>query len=235
MEPINKESKTSIHFSVTYVIASQWTPEKGRALDFQKALLDNGLDFSQSNITATKHTLFRAEQSPLRVVIESNGPQVSSLHVIAQNPNCDLDMFTRDASAVCLAFQQTWPADQYQIVRRAAKVHHLYSCNTHAFSYLWEKRLGQSPEDFKTLGGRPVAGGGLRLVMPPFVKEGEEPKSIEIRIESFMRETTKLFIETAMVWPKPAFIKRDEKLTPQTLMEETEKYAANEVWNFLTQ
>ncbi len=216
-------------------MAIQWAPEKAMALDFQKALLGNGLDFSQTNMAPTKYTLFRAEQSPLRVIIESNGPQISSLHVIAQNPNCDLDMFIMDAEAVCRAFQQTWAADQYQIIRQAAKIHHLYSCNAHAFSYLWEKRLGQSPDDLKALGGRPVAGGGLRLVMPPFNKEGEQPKSIEIRIESFMRETTKLFIETAIVWPKPTFIKGDENLNPKSLMHETEEYATNEVWNFLTQ
>ena len=235
MEPINKQTKTSVHFSVSYVFAMPWTGEKGRTLDFQKSLLDNGLEFSQTNMTANKYSLFRAEQSPLRVVIESNGPQVSSLHIIAQNPTCDLDMFILDADAVCSAYQQTWPADQYQLVRQASKIHHLYSCNTHAFSYLWEKRLGQSPDDFKSLGGVPVAGGGLRLVMPPFSKEGEEPKSIELKIESCMRETTKLFIETVIVWPKPTFIKKDEKLNPQSLMQQTEDYAANEVWNFLTQ
>jgi hypothetical protein len=235
MEPINRQSKTSIHFSVTYVVAMQWAPDKGKTLDFQKALFDNGLDFSQTNITAKQYTLFRSEQSPLRVVIESNGPQVASLHVVSQNPTCDLGMFVQDADAVCSAFQQTWSAEQFQVVRRSAKIHHLYSCNTHAFSYLWEKRLGQSPDDFKTLGGRPVAGGGLRLVMPPFAKEGEEPTSIEVRIESFMRETTKLFIETAIIWPKPTLRKREENLDPEALMQQTEDYAANEVWDFLTQ
>ncbi|MBW8016849.1 MAG: hypothetical protein FVQ82_11730 [Planctomycetes bacterium] len=235
MEPINRQSKTSIHFSMSYAFAMPWSPEKSKTLDFQKALLDNGLEFSQINTTAKQFTLFRAEHSPLRVVVESNGPQVCSLHVVAQNPTCDLDMFTMDASAVCSAFMQTWPADQYQVVRRAAKIHHLYSCNTHAFGYLWEKRLGQSPGDFKALGGRPVAGGGLRLVMPPTNIEGQQPNSIEVRIESFMRETTKLFIETAIVWPKPTILQKDEKLDPQSLMQQTEDYATNEVWNFLTQ
>ena len=234
MEPINRESKTSIYFSVTYVLAVQWVPEKQKALEFQKALLDNGLDFSQTNMAASKYTLFRPEQSPLRVVIESNGPQVSSLHIISQKPTYDLSMFTMDAGAVCSAFQQAWPADQYQVVRQAAKIHHLYSCNTHAFSFLWEKRLGQSPEDFKALGGIPVAGGGLRLVMPPFNKEGQEPRSIEVRIESFMRETNKMFIETAVVWPKPVFVKSGENFEPGELMEQVEGYATNEVWNFLT-
>lgn len=235
MNPINKESKTSIHFSLTFVLAVGWKPEKAKALDFQKALLDNGLDFSQTNMTATNYTLFRADQSPLRIVLESNGPQVSNIHIIAHNPNCDLDMFAMDAAAVCSAFQQTWSADQYQIIRQAAKIQHLYSCNSHAFSYLWEKRLGQSPDDFKTLGGRPVGGGGLRLIMPPFAKEGEEPTSVDVRIESFMQETTKLFIETAIVWPKPTFIKGQEKLKPQKLIQQAEDYATNEVWNFITQ
>jgi len=235
MEPINRQSKTSIHFSISYAFAMQWVPDKSKNLDFQRALLENGLDFSQINVTERQFTLFRAEHSPLRVVIESNGPQVCSLHAVAQNPTCDLDMFTMDADAVCSGFLQTWPAEQYQLVRRAAKIHHLYSCNTHAFGYLWEKRLGQSPEDFQALGQRPVAGGGLRLVMPPVNLPDSEPNSIEVRIESFMRETTKLFIETAIVWPKPVIIQKNEKLNPKSLMQQTENYATNEVWNFLTQ
>jgi hypothetical protein len=48
-----------------------------------------------------------------------------------------------------------------------------------------------------------VLGGGLRLVMPP-VKEGAEPVQIEIKIESFFRESQKLFIETFFVWPQPS-------------------------------
>lgn len=235
MEPINRQSKTSIHFSLSYAFAMKWAPDKNKNLDFQKALLDNGLEFSQINTTPKQFTLFRADQSPLRVVIESNGPQVCSLHAVSQNPTCDLSIFTMDAAAVCSAFMQTWTAEQYQVVRQAAKIHHLYSCNTHAFGYLWEKRLGQSPGDFKALGDRPVAGGGLRLVMPPANIEGQEPNSIEVRIESFMRETNKLFIETAIVWPKPTVIQKGEKLDPQALMQQTEDYATNEVWNFLTQ
>ena len=234
MQTVNQQSKTSVYFGVNFVIAAPWAPDKSQMVDFQKALLDNGLDFSQTNMQGNNFILVRQQPSPLQVRLEANGPQVSSIHVFAQNPTCDLDMFIRDAVAVCGAYQQTWTAPQYQLIRRAVKIQHLYSCQDHAFKYIWENRLGQSPDDFRSLGGRPVAGGGLRLVMPPHAQQGMEPRSAEIRIESFLREQRQLFVETSFVFPQPVVLKGDQTFEPGELLQNLEQYASNEVWDFLT-
>ena len=232
MQTVNQNSKTSVYFGVNYVIAAPLVKDKGKMVDFQKALLDNGLDFSQTNMQGNNFTLVRA-QSPLHVRLEANGPQVSSIHIFAQNPTCDLDMFIRDAAAVCNSYQQTWPLPQYQLIRRAAKIQHLYSCQDHAFKYIWENRLGQSADDFRYLGGRPVAGGGLRLVMPPHASESQEPRSAEIRIESFLREQRQLFIETSFVWPQPVVLQNEQAFEPGDQLGSLEDFASNEVWAFL--
>jgi hypothetical protein len=235
MEAINRQSRTSVHFSINYVIAIGWTPDKALTVDFQKALLDNGLEFSQTNVGPRNFTLSRTQPSHLQVKLDSPAPQVSGIHIISAPPAYDLEMFTQEASAATAAYQQVYPAQQYQIIRCAAKIQHLYSSQEHAFQYLWETRLGQSPEDFLCLGQRPVAGGGLRLIMPPHATPGAEPCSIELRIESSFREPRKLLIETAFVWPKPLLLQSDEKFDPGRRLSDLEQYATNEVWTFLTQ
>ncbi len=234
MEPIIKESKTTSHFSISFVLAGGWTPDKSRQIELQKAFLDNGIEFSQSMSTKNGFQFRReAPSSPLQITLEAVAPQIHSLKIISVNPNCDLDYFCREAEAVSAAYQQTWPAEQYQILNTSARIDHLYSAQTHAFQYLWENRLGQSPSDFKTLGGRPVSGGGLRLLMPPHSVEGKDPVTIEIRIESFLREPRKLLVETGFTWPKPRIITRENRFEPRPFLEEVENYAAGEVWNFI--
>ena len=235
MEAINRQSRTSVHFSINFVIAGAWTPDKAKTVDFQKALLDNGLDFSQTTARPKSFTLSRTEPSHLQVKLESPAPQISGIQIISAPPAYDLEMFIQEACAATGAYQQTYPANQYQIIRCGAKIQHFYSSRAHAFQYLWETRLGQSPQDFRCLGQRPVAGGGLRLVMPPHAKENEEPCSIELRIESSFREPRKLLIETAFVWPKPLLLQKDEKFDPASRLISLEQYATNEVWTFLTQ
>ncbi len=233
MIPINRESKTSIHFGVNFLIAGAWGHEKGALLNFQRALLDGGLEFSQTNARSNGFTLVRTEPSALQVVLEATAPQVQTLQIIAGNPQCDLDMFGRDCEAVTAAYQKTWPMPQYQILSTSGCIRHLYSTKTHAFQYLWEQRLGQNPRDFAVLGSRPVAGGGLRLVLPPHAKDNAEPAGIEIRIESFMRETQKLFVETVFNWPRPRVIVEQQGFQAPARLNEIESFAANDVWSFI--
>ncbi|MBE0537022.1 MAG: hypothetical protein IH624_15265 [Phycisphaerae bacterium] len=234
MDALNRESRTSVHFMVSYMLAGAPAFEQSRAVDFQKALLDNGLEFTQTNIRPRNFMLLRQDPSNLQVKLDSPGPQITGLHTIANNPTYDIDMFARDALAVTDAYRQTWPAPHYQIIRATAKVSHLYSSQEHAFKYLWETRLGQSPEDFKRLGPRPVAGGGLRLMIPPHAVAGEEPRSIEIRIESFLREPRKLLVETTFAWPQPKVLAKDDAFDIPQRLESLETYAVNEVWTFVS-
>jgi hypothetical protein len=235
MQDINRESRTSIYYGITYVLAMPWSGDKAAAVDFQKALLDNELDFSQTNIQPNLFTLLRREHSNLQVRLESLGPQVSSVQISSTKPEYELEMFVKEAKAVCRAYQQTWQQRDCQVINCNAKIQHLYSCRDHAFKYLWETRLAQEPDDFRCLGNRPVAGGGLRLVMPPYASAGQEPCSIEIRMESFLREPKKLFVETIFVWPRPRLLRKDENFDPKDRLETVEKYAAEEVWAFLVQ
>lgn len=235
MQAINRESKTSVFFNVGFLLASAFSDDRTRTVDFQKALLESGLDFAQTASRANSFILTRTDPSNLQVKLESPGPQVSAVNITAQNPQYDLDAFVHDADAVTDAYQKTFPAQQYQLIQRSARINHLYSCQAHAFKYLWEDRLGQSPDDFKTLGRRPVAGGGLRFILPAHAQAEGEPYSIEIRAGSALREPGKLVIETIFVWPRPHVVAADDKFNLGDLLQTVEQYAADEVFDFLTQ
>jgi len=235
MVPINRESRTSVRFQISYVLALPWTPDPTRAVRFQGALLDEGLEFTQLNAQEKRLTLTRAQPSHLQVRLDSPGPQVAQIQVLSANPGYDLEMFARDAEAATRAYQATWELQQCQIIQSSAMIHHLYSVQDHAFKYLWETRLGQSPQDFRALGHRPVAGGGLRLLLPPHKQaDDSEPRSIEIRAESFLAEPRKLLIETIFIWPRPRSVHAPEGFAPADYLREVEDFAANEVWEFFT-
>jgi len=70
----------------------------------------------------------------------------------------------------------------------------------HAFQELWESRLGQSSQALSIF-DRPVLGGGLRFVLNPV--DEELPHQIEIKIESLLSDSTKIFVETQFTWPIP--------------------------------
>jgi hypothetical protein len=69
--------------------------------------------------------------------------------------------------------------------------------------------------------------------MPPHSVDGGRAISIEVRIESFLRETNKLFVETVFTWPQPQIITAEQGFAPRRLMEEVERFAANELWDFI--
>jgi hypothetical protein len=232
MQGFNLESRQSIYFGVGYLIAGQWSCNAIKRLDFQKLLAEKQLDFPKTHVGVHDFTLIRAEQSPLQIKLASLGPRVSSISISSENPVHSLELFCKEAEVVCEAYRRTWLQQQCQILQSNATVRHLYSCQEHAFKYLWEQRLGQDPQDFRHLGARPVSGGGLRLVMPA-VKDDKEPVQIEIKIESFFREPNKMFIETLFVWPKPRLLPPEEKFKPALRLTSVEEYAVSKVCEFV--
>jgi hypothetical protein len=233
MEGFNRESRQSIYFEVSYVLACQWPSETMQRLELQKSLAQMQLDFPQTAAGPNQFTLTRTEPSMLQLKISSMGPRVSGLSISSNRPAHSLDFFAKEAQAVCDAYQKVCLGKRFQMLQSMAKIRQLYSCQEHAFKYLWEQRLGQQPNDFAYLGGKSVSGGGLRLVMPPLQNE-VEPVQVEVRIESFFPDLKKMFIETAFSWPKPRLISPGEKFDPAEQLNRVEQYAVNEVCNFIT-
>jgi len=233
MQNFNRESRQSIYFDISYIIAREWTADIMKRLQFQKMLAEKQLDFPQTGAGPGDFTLARTEPSPLQVKVASLGPRVSSIFIGSENPAYTLELFAKEAKAVCGAYRQTWLSEPCQILQCSARIRHLYSCQDHAFKYLWENRLGQRPQDFHHL-GKPVLGGGLRLVMPP-LKEDAEPVQIEIKTESFLRESKKIFVETFFLWPQPKLLAENMNFDVEARLKSVEKYATANVCDFIAQ
>jgi hypothetical protein len=233
MAELNCDSRQSIYFGVNYIVAIPWTGDKSKQLDFQRVLLEQQLDFPEVKAGERTLTLIRKEQSSLKIQISSLGPQVSGIRVSSEGPY-DVELFAKEAEEAYAAYHKIWVERPCHIVQCEAMTRHLYSCDDHAFKYLWETRLGQKADDFRRLGERPVLGGGLRLVIPPISNE-PEPNQIEIKIESFLKESRKMFIETLFVWPptQPRLLDQNSKFDPEFRLKCVVEYATNEVWNFL--
>ncbi|MBN2456130.1 MAG: hypothetical protein JXB29_06295 [Sedimentisphaerales bacterium] len=232
MEQFNYQSRESIYFGVSYVVASVWSSDAIARLEFQKTLAKQQLDFARTRVGIRDFALIRTEPSALEVKVASLGPQVSSITIFSERPTHSLKLFVKEAEAVCDAYRDIFIRQQCQILQCNATVRHLYSCTEHAFKYLWEQRLGQDPGDFRYLGDRPVSGGGLRLLMPA-ARDEQDPVQIEIKIESFLREPRKMFIETIFAWPKPRVLPADGKFDPQQRLGDVEDYATSRVCDFL--
>jgi len=231
MQQFNIDSRQSIYFDISYIMTFEWSSDVIKRLDFQRKLAVRQLDFPKTSVGPHDFTLVRIEPSPLQVRIAPSGPGVSSIQISSERPACGLDLFGKEADAVCEAYRETWLNEQTQILQVNARIRHLYSCQDHAFKYLWEDRLKQDVKDFQYLGSRPVLGGGLRLVMPP-VKGDKEPVQIEVKVESFFQESKKMFVETFFVWPRPRLLSEGGFDTEKRLGS-VEEYAASKVCDFI--
>jgi hypothetical protein len=231
MELMNVDSRQSIFFGVHFLLAANWTADGKRALAFQKALMDEGVEFSESAASPKSLTLNRKEGSPLQIKVGSVGPQVSEIRISTpERPSYTSDPFCQEAEAICRAYTATWPSPAFQLLQCDATVRHLYSCGCHAFKYLWENRLGQDENDLRYLGGRPVLGGGLRLVLPRIAQWKDH---VEVKIESFLGEAEKLFIETMFVWPEPFVASKADDFKPTWRLQTVDKYSSKEVCDFI--
>ena len=146
MGGLNRDSRQSIFFSVGYTIASEWPSDTMHRLDFQKALAENQLDFPQTSVGVRDFTLVRKEPSALQIKFASVGPRVSSVLVSSDRPAHSLEYFCKEADVVCNAYREMFIRKECQILRCGVTIRQLYSCEDHAFKYLWEERLGQKPE-----------------------------------------------------------------------------------------
>lgn len=162
----------------------------------------NGLEFQKSEIAGNQITLERVLPSPLRISVSLPDKQMTNLLIEAPELRTPIDTFIEEAKAALTAFETTWPVANRQILQSDATIRELYETTSqHAFQELWENRLGQSSKNLEIF-GKPIRGGGLRFVLEPLNSEAD-PVQIEVKIESFLKDTSKIFLETQFIWGKP--------------------------------
>jgi hypothetical protein len=203
---------------------------RGSYLDFQKNLIASGVEFTNSVYQERTIQVMRNGSSPLQITVGVLSPQIGQLVIVAPHPERPVSLFIKEASAIVEAFNQTWSAQPKQIISCDATIRDLYEATSdHAFIELWESRLSQNLDSLGAF-GRPILGGGLRFVMPPLPNESE-PTQIEVKIESFLQDPKKIFIETQFAWPQPA--SPDTPLDPERRLNQVNEYIESEVKRFV--
>jgi len=203
---------------------------KLQSLAFQQAVITNGLDFTKVDNPQHRITLTREQPSPLQISVVGDN-QVGQLLVVAPNPQGSHELFIQEAEAALTAFQSVWSDPGRQVIKSDATIRCLYETTSqHAFQELWETRLGQEGQSLKAF-ERPIRGGGLRFVMDALPGD-TQPAQVEVKIESFLRDTSKIFVETQFTWPKPT--EPGEHFDVRGRLQQMTEYINNQVAAFLT-
>lgn len=231
---MNQNSRQTIHMGINFVFSPMVSISRSSYIDFQKALLSECIELNATNLKEEQEIFIKRDKpSNLEVrVMAPNPPAIGQLLIVSPQPSHDLTMFIQEVEAICAAFDKTWPkpAKNRQIIGSDVTLRVLFETGKkHAFQEIWEERLKQSEESLHAL-GRPVLGGGLRFVMPPIPSDAP-PVEIEVKIESFLRDTKKIFVETQFKWPAPT--EPGKSFDPRTRLEKVNNYLETEVVSFI--
>jgi hypothetical protein len=200
---MKKYSEQLIHLGINFLTLPGVTISNQSSLKFQQEINSNGLEFAKVDKAPdnSRLAIIRESPSPLQILVSVQQPPVAQLTIIAPNPKTTKDLFIDEVEAVISAYEGTWPAKSRQVVHSDGAIRELLEASgeyAHAFQELWEMRLKQPAESLKIF-GKPIRGGGLRFVLDPLPAE-TDPVQIEIKIESYLLDTKKIFVETIFNW-----------------------------------
>lgn len=231
---MKSESRHPIHMGINFVISPPPIINAQSYLQFQKSLVSCSVEFTSAarRELPQEHRIevVRGTPKPLQVVVIASASQpIGQLLILATpEPGRPLEYFIQEAEQVVEGFEATWPAPNRQIIKQDVALRDLYeTTRDHAFQELWEERLGQEPDSLAVL-DRLVLGGGLRFVMPP---QPGKPAQVEVKIESYLKDTGKLFVETQFAWHEP--MPPGAPLDPRERLLEVNNYVENQVLAFM--
>ena len=196
------DSRSVVHIGINFLTAPPPVVGLQQSLAFQQAILASGLEFVRVENPPNGIQIVREAPYPLHITAGLVEQGAGQLLCISPQPRGSLELFIQEVEAALSAFETTWPAPNRQLLRCDATLRELHDASTpHAFQEIWEGRLGQPLQALAPF-ARPVRGGGLRLVLEPLPGEAD-PLQIELRIESYLRDPSKLYLEIQMNWLRP--------------------------------
>ena len=226
------DSRQTIYAAINYVIAPAPRVDPQANLKFQQSLTERGIEYDNVTLQGQQLLVRRGQMSSLamRVVGAAQGT-VGQLQVVGPGPTVDVELFLREVEAVGEAFGMTW-GQNGQVLTLDVTVRDLVECSgASAFDEIWGQLLGRTPTELAPF-GRPVHGGGVRLVMPPDLSSAD-PTEAQVRIESFLRQREKIWIETIFKWMRPRALA--EGLKPRNPIATVNDFVESAVLTYLTQ
>lgn len=223
-------SRQIIHLGIHCIFAPPPVITNQISLKFQQALISRSIEFTNTGYRDDLITIMRDQPISLQIMVAAPPKQsTGELVIFSYGPPLLFESFIQETEFIVEAFEDTWQLSQRQIIAQDVTVRDLYETEAqHAFQEIWETRLKQPGDSLAALGG-PVLGGGLRFVIPP---QPNAPAQIEVKIESFLRDARKIFIETQFVWQQPMAPRMP--FTPRDKLLEVNNYATTQVLRFIS-
>jgi hypothetical protein len=225
-------SRKTIHIGINLVMTDIPQIDNRLSREFQALLDEAGVEYTNVAVSPEGNELSIGGQQPggLQIKLVRLNPPVGQLLIITPFPEDTVAEFASKAERVVRAFEELAPSPYRQLVTKDATIRDLYdTAGAHAFQLLWEELLGQQRERLERL-NHVVLGGGLRFVMPPMENE-PDPVSIELKIESYLNDASKMFIECQASWPKPA--QAGEAIDPVGVLMTVENYIKETAIDFI--
>jgi hypothetical protein len=218
-----------IHLGINFVTSPRPILTQQKILEFQQAIINNGLEYSRVEQNEEALNIVREKVSPLTIRVISPNQPLGQIIVISQFPKQPLNLFIDEACAAIDAFNDVWGLDKRQVLAGDTTLRELIETTSpHAFQELWEERLEQSSKAL-ALFERPVRGGGLRFVLDP--KPGDlQSSQMEVKIESYLKDTTKIFVEIHSKWQSS---KPQTEFDVKNRLDEVQAFLGEKVHNFL--
>jgi len=224
------QSRVIVHAGINFISIPVPLVVPQTLLAFQQAVMTHGLEYNRVEAPKNTISLLRDAPYPLQITVSAHESQVGQLLILTPQPKGSLDLFIQEAEAAIQAYESVWIVPNRQIVHADATIRQLYETTSqHAFQELWENRLGQSSQALSAF-GRPIRGGGLRFVMEPVAED--LPAQIEVKIESFLLDTTKIFVETQFTWP--ALSTPQSSFNARERIEKMNSYIETNVQSFIS-
>lgn len=225
------DSRNTLYMGINFVISPSPRIKTSTNLKFQKSLVDRGIEFSNVAFQENDIAIERQAPTPLIVrVLSTQSPAIGQLVIVAPQTGSGLELFVKESEATVEAFHATWLTKR-QVLASDVTFRDFYETSAqHAFQELWEGFLGQSGDALSPLGWS-IQGGGLRFVIPPNPNDSE-PIEIQLRIESFLQDTKKIWIESIFKWVQP--MSPGEPLDPRSRLSQVDSYIENNVVPFIT-
>lgn len=223
------DSRQIVYLGIHWIFAPPPVINSQIFLKFQQTLISRSVEITNTSYKDNIITIIREQPVHLRIlVIQPPKQPTGEFLIFAEGPSLHFESFVQDTEYIVTAFDECWQLGRRQIIAGDVTIRELHETEAqHAFQEIWETRLKQPSDSLSTLGG-PVLGGGLRFVIPPM---GNLPAQKEIKIESFLRNAHKIFIETQFLWQQSTT--QGTPFTPREKLTEVDNYAKNEVYRFI--
>ncbi len=234
-----EHSRQTLQFTVGFLIRPALELDETRLAAFRARLEEEDIRFDHAE--QVDAALVLARRSPFSLQVQIVSGEVSggseavpvSQMIVATvvGPETQTGApaeFADAAHEITDAARDVWP-EMEEVLGWNTSIRALFAASTeHSFQYLWEQRLGQDTQELAVF-GRPVLGGGLRLLFPPGQAESEQYQA-ELRVESFMEDVRRLYLELNLASGAAGPI---SAMNPTALVQTTESFFRDRALAFL--